>query len=133
MPEDRIRLSLTRLFYSVLIVVAAISTSKFVYVTVESYRLHAEVKRLEEVVRSDEKAYNRLRQQKDYVMSPEYTERVARGEFQMAKEGEVNITPIFPPGVNQESLWKPRVTAQTARSAPPNWQKWWTVFFPPEK
>ena len=132
MTDDRIRISLTRLLYSALIVVAVVSASRFVYVTVEGYRLHEEVKRLEKIVSSDEKAYNRLLQQKDYVMSPEYTERVARDEFQMAKEGEVNITPIFPANVDQQSLWTPRPTTQTERPPSPNWQKWWDVFFPPD-
>jgi len=128
--EKRIRISLRQLAYSALLVFVVVSVSKFAYITVESYRLHQEVNRLATIIESDNKVYKRLQEQKEYVTSPEYVERVARGEFQMTKEGEINITPIFPQGTDV-SIWdKPLPTVQGERPGQPNWQKWWDLFFP---
>ncbi|NOZ06706.1 MAG: hypothetical protein GXP41_10220 [Chloroflexi bacterium] len=128
--EKRIRMSFRRLAYSALLVFVVVSVSKFAYITVESYRLHQEVDRLTAIIESDNKVYKRLQEQKEYVTSPEYVERVARGEFQMAKEGEINITPIFPQGTDL-SIWdEPLPTVQAERPGQPNWQKWWDLFFP---
>ncbi len=128
--EKRIRISLRQLAYSALLVFVVVSVSKFAYITVESYRLHQEVDRLATIIESDNKVYKRLQEQKEYVTSPEYVERVARGEFQMIKEGEINITPIFPQGTDV-SIWdEPLSTVQGERPEQPNWQKWWDLFFP---
>lgn len=130
--EGRIRVSLARLFYSIVLIVAAVSVTKFAYITVESFRLQREVEQLEGILASDTKALQKLQQQKAYAMSEAYAERVTRGEFQMAKEGEVNISPIFPQGVDQASLWDPQPRLQKERTPPPNWQNWWIMFFPPD-
>jgi len=132
MTEKRIHISVTRVLNAVLLIFVVVAISKFAYITVESYRLHEDVRQLKELIASDNKAYQRLLQQKDYVTSPAYVERVARGEFQMTKEGEVNITAIFPPGVDVPIWEAPRPTIQSQRSSQPNWQVWWDLFFPPE-
>ena len=129
MAEKRIRMSFRRLAYSALLVFVVVSVSKFAYITVESYRLHQEVNRLTAIIDSDTKVYKRLLEQKEYVTSSEYVERVARGEFQMVKEGEINVTPIFPSGTDV-SIWdEPLPTIQGERPRQPNWQKWWDMFF----
>ncbi len=130
--EGKIRVSLARLFYSIVLIVAAVSATKFAYITVESFRLQREVEQLNDILASDQKALRKLEQQKAYAMSEAYAERVMRGEFQMAAEGEVNISPIFPQDVDQDSLWDPQPTLQKERTPPPNWQKWWILFFPPD-
>ncbi len=64
----------------------------------------------------------------EYAESNVNVERVAREQLGYTREGDIVILPQFPAAVPTPTAVPPEVVSLPVR--PPNWQQWWSAFFP---
>ncbi len=70
-----------------------------------------------------------LRRQMEYVQSMDYVEKVAREQLNLVKPDDIPLVLVSP--VVKATSVEPSPAPQPARSQdiPPNWKRWWNLFF----
>ncbi|MDO8689183.1 MAG: septum formation initiator family protein [Dehalococcoidia bacterium] len=70
-----------------------------------------------------------LRRQMEYVQSPEYVEKVAREQLNLVKPDDIPLVLVSP--LVKVASGGPSPAPQPARpqDIPPNWKRWWNLFF----
>jgi len=135
-PQSLSRLS-TQLVLLILVAIALGLLVGFVEMTWASHRISREIEEQRAINRETEARVAALKGEAEFRESDVYAEQAAREQLGMAREGETVLMPTMvapapsPSPAAAPSAPPARATAPLDNSSPPNHQRWWQAFFPP--